>query len=188
MNIYNEFIIKYVSAEKEEPEFIETLISYCYGVMQRMLSRKLEYAEYDETHRVTQYGEIFIDEKPIDIEKDIEIWILDSVQEQDFQIVDYNISPNKNYIILPNSGSDSSFTKINLEFFGSPRYAETIYTGGYVDLPDELTLLLANITKFFYTNRDPGVQRYTAQQLTVQIGDYNPEVRNIIGAWKCHHL
>jgi hypothetical protein len=188
MNIYKEFIIKYAVAEKEEPEFIESLIDQCYAVMQNMLSRKLDYAEYDEIHRITRYGEIFIDETPIDIAEPIEIWLLDSMQGQDYELTDYNISPKKTYLIVGNSGASEDFYKINLEFFGNPHFVEVTYTGGIEDLPDDLTLLLAMITKFFYTNRDPGVRKYTAQQLTVEIGDLNPQVKSIIGAWKCHHL
>jgi len=72
------------------------------------------------------------------------------MQKQRLEITDYNISPKKNYLVINNSGANEAFYKVNLEFFGSPCFAEILYTGGIKELPGDLTLLLSMITKFFY--------------------------------------
>ena len=187
-----DFIIKYTGSTKEEYEFIKSLIDKTYIVMLDLISRKLEYQSYNEIHRINNDYKIYVDEDPIDSSQDIHIYYLDNNLQDTSEIetLNYIIDPQNNAYIKLKSGAGDSFNLYDIEnsFYSKPRFVRIEYTGGYEDLPSDLVLLLSMLTKFFYTNRDPGITQYRGEQLTKVISDYNPEILRIIGAWKCHHI
>jgi len=192
MNFDYDYIIKYVSGSKEDYEFIKQLIDQVYRVMLNLISRNLEYKNYNEIHTLTKDSKIYVNEAPIDILSDIHLYYIDK-NYNDIKEIDssnYIIDPeNKAYIKISNSKNNIyNYYDIESSFYLKPQKIRIEYFGGYSELPKSLVLLLSMLTKFYYVNRDPGVSQYKGEQLMKIISDYNPEILRLIGAWKCHRI
>ncbi len=191
-----EEIKEFISATKEDDSFVLTIVEGTWAVLQKLIGRKLEYNVYDESHKANRDLKIYVNEPPIDVTKDITIKVLDRYYTPIIEISNYNVVPEKTFIIIPRNNNDlvyntifnvqssDSYLDLNYKFYIESFYFEVIYTGGYKEMPRDLKIAFYNLIKFFYVNRDPSLSKINSEGLMKQIGELNPNVARIINSWK----